>query len=61
MQQVLPPGIEIVQAEDFAEWLMDIKVLDGNPLYPDEAYRLKFKFGDTYPIGKSTSVTKVCI
>jgi hypothetical protein len=30
---------------------MDIKVLDANPLYMNETYRLKFKFSASYPIG----------
>lgn len=30
---------------------MDIKVLDANPLYLNETYRLKFKFSASYPIG----------
>ncbi|KAK0734114.1 small conjugating protein ligase-like protein [Lasiosphaeria miniovina] len=46
----LPPGIELVSAEDFEEWLLDIRVLDDNPLYLGEIYRLKFKFGPSYPI-----------
>ncbi|KAK3328895.1 ubiquitin-conjugating enzyme/RWD-like protein [Apodospora peruviana] len=46
----LPPGIELVSAEDFEEWVLDIKVLDNNPLYKDQTYRLKFKFGGSYPI-----------
>jgi len=32
---------------------MDIKVLDDNPLYKDETYRLKFTFSSKYPIGES--------
>ncbi len=32
---------------------MDIRVLDENPIYKDEAYRLKFKFSSGYPIGES--------
>lgn len=31
---------------------MDIKVLDDNPLYQNQTYRLKFTFGRKYPIGK---------
>lgn len=31
---------------------MDIKVLDPNPLYLDQVYRLKFTFSNKYPIGK---------
>jgi hypothetical protein len=30
---------------------MDIKVMDDNPLYKGEVYRLKFRFGNNYPIG----------
>ncbi|OHE99539.1 ubiquitin-conjugating enzyme [Colletotrichum orchidophilum] len=48
----LPPGIELISADNFEEWIMDIKVLDDNPLYKDQAYRLKFKFSQQYPIGK---------
>jgi len=46
----LPPGIGLVSAEGFEEWYMDIKVLDANPLYMNETYRLKFKFSASYPI-----------
>ena len=46
----LPPGIELVTAENFEEWALDIRVLDDNPLYRGHIYRLKFKFGSTYPI-----------
>ncbi|KAL8403035.1 hypothetical protein RB594_008336 [Gaeumannomyces avenae] len=46
----LPPGIELISAEDFEEWTLDIQVLDNNPLYVNQIYRLKFKFGATYPI-----------
>ncbi|KAF2459825.1 ubiquitin-conjugating enzyme/RWD-like protein [Lineolata rhizophorae] len=45
-----PPGITIVSTENFQEWLMDIEVLDGNPLYQGEKYRLKFVFSGSYPI-----------
>ena len=47
----LPPGIELVSADDMESWLLDIKVLDANPLYMNETYRLKFKFSPSYPIG----------
>jgi len=30
---------------------LDIKVLDENPLYKGQTYRLKFKFSPSYPIG----------
>lgn len=49
-KQHLPPGLELVKADDFLEWQVDIRVLDENPLYKDEVYRLRFKFGDNYPI-----------
>lgn len=47
----LPPGITLVSADNFEEWLLDIQVLDRNPLYLDQTYRLKFRFGSSYPIG----------
>ncbi|OKL57871.1 hypothetical protein UA08_06671 [Talaromyces atroroseus] len=50
MQGHMPPGIEIVQAENFEEWLMEIRVLDSNPLYQDQVFRLKFTFSSRYPI-----------
>ncbi|KAL3459419.1 ubiquitin-conjugating enzyme/RWD-like protein [Aspergillus heterothallicus] len=50
MQEHLPPGIAIVKAENLEEWQMDIKVLDDNPIYRNETYRLKFTFGSKYPI-----------
>ncbi|KAJ2907059.1 hypothetical protein MKZ38_008627 [Zalerion maritima] len=46
----LPPGIELVSTETFEEWLVDIRVLDDNPLYKGEMYRLKFRFSASYPI-----------
>ncbi|AEO70301.1 fd44733f-0fde-407a-80b1-e6286473cb8a [Thermothielavioides terrestris] len=46
----LPPGIELVSADNFEEWLLDIRVLDNNPLYQNETYRLKFRFASSYPI-----------
>lgn len=51
MQQELPPGISIVKADDFEQWQMDIWVLDNNPLYLDQKFRLNFNFGSNYPIG----------
>lgn len=35
---------------DMSDWAVDIRVLDQNPLYNDQAYRLKFKFPKAYPI-----------
>ncbi|KAF2707553.1 UBC-like protein [Pleomassaria siparia CBS 279.74] len=46
----LPPGISLICADDLKEWLMDIRVIDTNPLYQDEVYRLKFVFSQSYPI-----------
>ncbi|KFY09461.1 hypothetical protein V491_08151 [Pseudogymnoascus sp. VKM F-3775] len=46
----LPPGISLVTADGFAEWFMDIRVLDANPIYINQTFRLKFKFTDAYPI-----------
>ncbi len=50
-KQHLPPGIDLVKADDFQEWQMDIRVLDNNPLYNDQIFRLCFRFGTNYPIG----------
>lgn len=52
MQDHLPPGISIVKSDNLEEWQMDIKVLDDNPIYKDQIYRLKFTFNNKYPIGK---------
>ncbi|KAJ6096537.1 ubiquitin conjugating enzyme [Penicillium sp. IBT 16267x] len=46
----LPPGIAVVKSDSLEEWQMDIKVLDDNPLYKDQTYRLKFTFSAKYPI-----------
>ncbi|RAK73546.1 ubiquitin-conjugating enzyme E2 [Aspergillus fijiensis CBS 313.89] len=50
IKEHLPPGISIVKSDNLEEWLMDIKVLDENPLYLNETYRLKFTFSNKYPI-----------
>lgn len=50
----LPPGITLISAENLEEWFLDIKVLDQNPLYLNQTYRLKFKFSPQYPIGKDS-------
>lgn len=34
------------------EWQFDIRVLDSNPLYHNQIFRLKIVFGDSYPIGR---------
>jgi ubiquitin-conjugating enzyme E2 W len=41
----------LVSADGFDEWYMDIKVLDANPIYMNQMFRLKFKFSSGYPIG----------
>jgi ubiquitin-conjugating enzyme E2 W len=33
---------------------MDIRVLDDNPIYKDQVYRLQFSFSNSYPIGTSS-------
>ncbi|KAL5376347.1 hypothetical protein DPSP01_010573 [Paraphaeosphaeria sporulosa] len=50
LQDKLPPGITLVKADDFRDWLMDIQVMDENPIYKGETYRLKFTFSQSYPI-----------
>ncbi|KAI9731479.1 MAG: hypothetical protein M1834_004599 [Cirrosporium novae-zelandiae] len=50
MHEHLPPGISLVSADNFKEWHMDIRVLDSNPLYAGQIYRLKFRFSSNYPI-----------
>ena len=52
MKEHLPPGISIAKSENLEEWQMDIRVLDENPLYQNQVYRLKFTFSSKYPIGK---------
>lgn len=34
---------------------MDLRVLDENPLYQNQIYRLKFTFTSKYPIGAAPS------
>lgn len=56
----LPPGIELISSGtnegEFSNWLLDIRVLDENPLYKDETYRLRFRFPQAYPIGERALV-----
>lgn len=33
---------------------MDIRVLDSNPLYLNQTYRLRFRFSNNYPIGPTS-------
>ena len=53
----LPPGIKLVSAEDFQTWIMDVQVMDDNPIYNGQTYRLQFKFTDSYPIGIKDTAT----
>ncbi|KAJ5826344.1 ubiquitin conjugating enzyme [Penicillium riverlandense] len=50
LKEHVPPGISIAKSDNLEEWQMDIKVLDDNPLYQNQTYRLKFTFGQKYPI-----------
>ncbi|PSK60551.1 ubiquitin-conjugating enzyme E2 2 [Elsinoe australis] len=50
----LAPGISLVSAENLQEWLMDIQVMDDNPIYMGKTFRLKFVFSQNYPIGMAT-------
>ena len=50
INSTLPPGITLVSAPDLKEWLMDIRVLDSNPIYLNQVYRLRFRFTNNYPI-----------
>ncbi|KAJ5613255.1 ubiquitin conjugating enzyme [Penicillium lagena] len=50
LKEHIPPGISIAKSDNLEEWQMDIKVLDDNPLYQNQTYRLKFTFGKKYPI-----------
>ena len=50
IQQSLPPGLTLASADNLQEWLMDIQVLDLNPIYQNAIYRLRFRFSASYPI-----------
>jgi ubiquitin-conjugating enzyme E2 W len=54
LHEHIAPGIILVSAEDLKQWIMDIRVLDDNPIYKDQVYRLKFSFSNSYPIGVSS-------
>ena len=43
-----------MSADDFKEWKLDIQVLDDNPIYRNQTYRLQFRFSNNYPIGTSS-------
>ncbi|KAF9775142.1 hypothetical protein IL306_006779, partial [Fusarium sp. DS 682] len=48
----MPPGITLIERNDSVagDWFVDIQVLDDNPLYKNQIYRLKFHFPKMYPI-----------
>lgn len=50
LKQSPPPGISIHKADGLDQWLIDIVVLDNNPLYEDQTYRLEFTFSNSYPL-----------
>ncbi|TIA62609.1 UBC-like protein [Aureobasidium pullulans] len=50
IQGQLAPGITLVSAENLKTWLMDIQVMDANPIYQGNIFRLKFEFSNNYPI-----------
>jgi ubiquitin-conjugating enzyme E2 W len=58
----MPPGITLIERNDSVagDWFVDIQVLDENPLYKDQTYRLKFHFPKMYPIGLSPSTPCSC-
>ena len=45
-----------MKADDFREWQVDIRVLDDNPLYMNQVFRLSFIFSEQYPIGMGNRV-----
>ena len=55
LHRSVPPGVSIASTPDFTNWKMDIQVLDENPLYKGQTYRLNFKFSNAYPIGSSAA------
>lgn len=46
----LAPGITLVSADNLQTWLMDIRVVDNNPIYANQTFRLQFTFSANYPI-----------
>ncbi|KAK9459151.1 ubiquitin-conjugating enzyme/RWD-like protein [Lipomyces oligophaga] len=47
-------GIKIVQSDDFKKWLIDLQVIEDNPIYNGKVFRLQFEFPSTYPIDSPT-------
>lgn len=50
MNGTLPPGITLVNAPNLEEWIVDLQVVDPNPIYVGKIFRLRFRFSDKYPI-----------
>lgn len=48
----MAPGITLVSAENLETWVLDIQILDDNPIYQGKTYRLQLNFTSNYPIGK---------
>ncbi|KAF1351117.1 ubiquitin-conjugating enzyme [Delphinella strobiligena] len=46
----MAPGITLVSAENLESWVMDIQILDDNPIYQGKTYRLQLNFTSNYPI-----------
>ncbi|KAH9891286.1 UBC-like protein [Cubamyces lactineus] len=44
-----PAGITLLQADDFAKWILSVEVL-GDSLYKDEKFAIMFRFDNQYPI-----------
>jgi ubiquitin-conjugating enzyme E2 W len=61
MHDKLPPGITLISAENFETWLVDIQVIDSNPLYHGETYRLKFCFSPQYPIEACPTINQILL
>ncbi|MCJ1239270.1 hypothetical protein MMC14_007264 [Varicellaria rhodocarpa] len=61
INESLPPGITLVSAPDFLEWLMDMQILDPNPLYLNKTYRLCFRFTKGYPIEAPEVTFTTCV
>ncbi|KAL5615371.1 hypothetical protein BROUX41_005419 [Berkeleyomyces rouxiae] len=60
ISRALPPGISLVSADNFEKWYLDIRVLDDNPLYQGQTYRLKFVFSKQYPIEAPEVTFEAC-
>ncbi|KAK9470286.1 ubiquitin-conjugating enzyme/RWD-like protein [Dipodascopsis tothii] len=50
LEKSMPAGITILEADNFEQWLLEVRVLDENPLYVGKTFLLRFKFLPSYPI-----------